>query len=81
MKLFIEVMQDRFGFWRASFTDSFHETYGGFSPRAATRSLFICNRQRHVDEARMIAMDLLSPTHLRVRVKTRTERPAVTGIR
>ncbi|MCC7421556.1 MAG: hypothetical protein IT428_14825 [Planctomycetaceae bacterium] len=77
MKIFIDLKRDRLGWWRASFEDSPHETYGGFSPRAALRSLFACNPHRFIDESRIIAMDPVSPTHLRFRVKTRVERLAL----
>jgi hypothetical protein len=77
MKLFIDVTRDRLGWWRASFAEAPHETYGGFSPRAALRSLFACNPHRFIDESRIIAMDPLSPTHLRFWVKTRIDQPSI----
>lgn len=70
MRIHITLVRDRLGWWRASFDETPQESYGGFSPRTALRSLFACNPQRQIDETRIVAMEPVSPTHLRFRVKS-----------
>lgn len=70
MRIHINVIRDRFGWWRAAFSDSPHETYGGHTPRVALRSLFECSPQRRILESRLIAQQPVSPTHLRFSVKS-----------
>jgi hypothetical protein len=66
----ISVVRDRFGWWRASFCDAPHETYGGMTPRAALKSLVSCNPQRRILASRLISLPPESSAHLRFTLKS-----------